>query len=57
MKDFSKEALGESGDTVLNQNVKHIGKMAKELGHFPDYLEILSEIVLEAVEGSCPKRS
>ena len=57
MKDFSKGALGESGDTVLNQNVKHIGKMAKEVGHFPDYLEILSEIVLEAVEGSCPKRS
>ena len=31
--------------------------MAKELDHFSEYLEIVSEIVLEAVEGSCPKRA
>lgn len=57
LKDFYKGALGGFGEAVLSQNGKSMGKMAKELGHFPEYLETVSETVLEAAEGSCPGRS
>lgn len=55
-KGFYKIALGESGEEFWAR-IQSIGKMAKELDHFPEYLQTVSEIVLEAVEGSRPKRS